>query len=265
MVSEPKPGLLICPRCHAGSLAVGAPGGELRCAECDSGFPIRDGVIDLLPDHADEPGLAQRLMESDAMVRIYEGRLWRRSFVATLVFGISFDRERELVVDAAGVRPGDTVLDLACGPGNYARELARRIGGGTAVGLDISLPMLRYAARRASAAGIDNLILVRGSALDLPFPDRMFDAVNCCGALHLFPDAPKAVSEVARALRPGGRFTAAVVRESGAGSRRMRDIGVHAFRSGELEETLERAGFEAVKHLHGSARWLVVGARKAGG
>ena len=61
--------------------------------------------------------LAQRAMQSAAIVRIYESRLWRRSLVATLALGISFEREQELIGRAARLSPGDTLLDLACGPG----------------------------------------------------------------------------------------------------------------------------------------------------
>jgi ubiquinone/menaquinone biosynthesis C-methylase UbiE len=262
MVTTKGTELLVCPHCRNGSPRAEGDG-RARCAACGSEYPIRDGVIDLLPDYGGKPSLAQRLMESDTVVRIYESRLWRRSFVATLALGISFDREQEMVLEAASPQPGGTILDLACGPGIYTRALARRVGDGRVVGLDISLPMLRYAVRRARNDGIDNVTFVRASALDLPLPAQAFDAVNCCGALHLFPDVPKAIGEIVRVLQPDGRFTAAVFRQPGATGRRGSGVGLHAFRTGELEGILERAGFKNVTELHRSMRWLVLGARKA--
>src|SRR5512147_3205556 len=118
-------------------------------------------------------------MESEAIVRVYESRLWRRSLVATLALGISFERERELIGRAARLSAGDALLDLACGPGIYTRPFARQVAPGLAVGLDLSPAMLRHARRSARAAGLENLVLIRGDALRLPFRAGRFDVVNC--------------------------------------------------------------------------------------
>src|SRR6266851_7226571 len=100
--------------------------------------PVRQG----LTRHR---SLAQRAMESDAIVRVYESRLWRRSLIATLALGISFEREQELIGRAARLSPGDALLDLACGPGIYTRPFARQVAPGLVVGLDLSPAMLRHA------------------------------------------------------------------------------------------------------------------------
>lgn len=271
--SDPRTRLLICPRCRVAALDRPQRAGESRvvCASCSAAYPIRDGVIDLIPDLNYGRGLAQRTMESDLVVRIYESRLWRRSFIATLALGISFAREQELVLRALNPPRDGAVLDLACGPGIYTRPLARSMPEGTVVGLDLSLPMLRYAQRRAESERLRNVVFVRASALDLPLQSDGFDGANCCGALHLFPDAAQALREVARVLEAGGSFTAAVFRDpirgragKAASAERTGAIGIHAFRTGELEQLLEDAGFEAVTCLHRSLRWLVVSARKRG-
>jgi ubiquinone/menaquinone biosynthesis C-methylase UbiE len=178
--------------------------------------------------------------------------------------GIAFDAELDCIARAARVEEASRVLDLACGSGIYARPFARRLPTGRIVGLDLSRPMLAVAQRRRRAEGLENLDLVRGSALDLPFAAATFDAVNCCGALHLFPDVPRALGEVARVLAGGGRFTMAVVR---AGDRRTarwrrRLLGIHSFSPVELDRHLERAGFEGFRMLHEHGLWMLAAASK---
>jgi ubiquinone/menaquinone biosynthesis C-methylase UbiE len=207
-------------------------------------------------------------MESEAVVRIYESRLWRRSLIATLALGISFEREQQLIGRAARLSPGDRLLDLACGPGIYSRPFARQIAPGLVVGLDLSPPMLRHARRRARAEGLGNLALVRGDALRLPFADGRFDVVNCCGALHLFPDPDLALREVHRVLKPGGRFTVAAFRR-GSGrwatvgcllSRRV--MGIESFTQAELQARLGAAGLGEIVSHHAGAQWLIMSGRR---
>lgn len=207
-------------------------------------------------------------MEAEPIVRIYESRLWRRNPLVALAFGVTFEGELDLILRAADLGGNEGVLDLACGPGIYTRPLARHVPAGLVVGLDLSWPMLRYASRRVREERLDNVVLLRGSALDLPFPPGCFDLVNCCGALHLFPDVPRALAEVVRVLVPGGRFTVAAFRLRGdavsklAGSLRRRLIGVDAFVPDELGARLTGAGLQDVQCHHARGVWLVMSARK---
>jgi SAM-dependent methyltransferase len=203
-------------------------------------------------------------MEFEPIVRIYETTLWRRSAWMARALGISFEQELHVISRALAVSGAATVLDLACGPGIYSRPLARCLPAGTVVGLDLSLPMLRTAVRLAREEGVGNLLFLHGSALDLPFADGCFDAVNCCGALHLFPDVPRALSEVRRVLVPGGRFTIATLRR-GEGTisdyvnvLRRRVTGVDAFASAELESRLRGASFDEVECHHAGRIWQIV-------
>jgi SAM-dependent methyltransferase len=223
-------------------------------------------VIDLLPDASVSRSAAQRTMEWEPLVRIYESRLWRRSPLMGLTLGIGFDDEQSLILDAARLTGTETVLDLACGPGIYTRPLARCVRAGRVFGLDLSLPMLRHAARRAQEEDIGNVTFVRGTALRLPFPAEHFDLVNCCGALHLFPDVGRVLAEVARVLRPGGRFTVAAFRRSEGSAAalatavRRRLLGLDAFSPRDLEARLVEAGLTGCTVHHARAAWLVVSA-----
>ena len=213
--------------------------------------------------------LAQSLMEWGPLVRIYESRLWRRSPVFAAFTGISFDDEYSLIADAARISRTSQILDLACGPGIYARRFARRARQGAVVGLDLSMPMLRYATRRAKEEAFRNLHLVRGDALSLPFEDGLFDAVNCCGALHLFPDVTCVLREIHRVLKDGGRVTIAAFRRGEGPLARLQNevrrrvIGVDAFSLPDLTARLKGAGFSRPRCLHAAGIWLLVTARKA--
>lgn len=110
------------------------------------------------------------------------------------------------VLDAAGVVHGNRVLDVACGTGVLARAALARVGqGGEVVGLDAGPGMLAVAER------LEPRIEWReGTAESLPFPDTSFDAVVSQFGLMFFADRLKAVNEMLRVVKPGGRVTAAV-------------------------------------------------------
>ena len=104
-----------------------------------------------------------------------------------------------------GLGPGDVVLDVACGPGNFSREFARAVGDdGLVVGIDASRTMLARGVDDLEARGLGNLALIRGDATALPFRDASFDAVCCFAALHLFADPFAALDEMRRVLAPAG-------------------------------------------------------------
>jgi SAM-dependent methyltransferase len=106
------------------------------------------------------------------------------------------------VVDAAGIRSGDSVLDVGCGTGVLAREALRRVGTeGRVVGLDLNEGMLAVAARTEP-----RIEWRQGDATALPFEDGSFDAVVSQFALMYFPDRARSLSEMWRALASGGRL-----------------------------------------------------------
>jgi SAM-dependent methyltransferase len=212
--------------------------------------------------------IAQALMEWDPMVWVYESRLWRRSIMWQALFGIRFEREYSLITSGLDIRSANRVLDLACGPGIYARRFAADLPTSRVTGMDLSSPMLRYAARTSRKAGLKNLFLVRADAMELPFPSHAFDAVNCCGALHLFPDAGRTLTEIRRVLKDGGRLTLAVFRRGDGPVAEFRNrirkrlYGIGSFSSRDLALRLGAAGFANQRCLHAAGLWLIMSAQK---
>ncbi|MGH7803396.1 MAG: class I SAM-dependent methyltransferase, partial [Candidatus Binatia bacterium] len=110
------------------------------------------------------------------------------------------------VADAARIERGEKVLDVACGTGVLTRTVAERVGAsGSAVGLDVNEGMLAVA--RAKSPGLE---WRQAPAESLPFEDGTFDAVVSQFGLMFFADRIRALREMRRVLRPGGRLAIAV-------------------------------------------------------
>lgn len=105
------------------------------------------------------------------------------------------------------VEPGQRVLDVGCGAGVDTILAGMRAGpSGEAVGVDVVPAMLDRARRNLAEIECGNVRFAEASAESLPFPDRHFDVVISNGAFNLVPDKRKALTEVLRVLKPGGRF-----------------------------------------------------------
>jgi ubiquinone/menaquinone biosynthesis C-methylase UbiE len=222
-------------------------------------------VIDFLPGVAGGEGRGQKLMESERMVKIYESKWWRANKFFALFMGIDLKGEMALIKRIASPGPAAKVLDLACGPGLYARAFAEENPGREIFGLDISWPMLRYAVAKARKLAMRNVTFMHGDAHHLPFKDSSLDAANCCGALHLFSDVRRVLGELGRVIRTGGRFSAAaaLVRPRSAFSRLKGYLDgkfwhIHYFRQGELADLLDEAGFEPTVY-HARGIWMIAG------
>jgi SAM-dependent methyltransferase len=115
-------------------------------------------------------------------------------------------QQRASVLSRLALRPGEAVLDIGVGPGFLAQEMAAEVGaGGRVCGVDVSDDMLSVAARRTTPPGAAVVELRPGGAEDLPYADGTFDVVTATQVLEYVADVPRALEEVHRVLRPGGR------------------------------------------------------------
>jgi ubiquinone/menaquinone biosynthesis C-methylase UbiE len=135
-------------------------------------------------------------------------RFLLNEMVSQVAFGGRRGRVYRQIVSLAGVRPGDSVLDVGCSSGYLARKLAAAAGAaGQVTGVDPSEAAIGYARRRAPGA----MTFTVGVAQDLPLPDSSFDLVTCTLAIHHVPARKReaAFAEMYRVTRPGGRLLVA--------------------------------------------------------
>jgi len=110
-------------------------------------------------------------------------------------------------VAVAGLRPGETVLDLGSGGGIDVLLSARRVGPvGKAYGLDMTTEMLDLARASARADGAQNVEFLRGQIEAIPLPDGSVDVIISNCVINLSTDRPAVFAESFRVLRPGGRL-----------------------------------------------------------
>jgi ubiquinone/menaquinone biosynthesis C-methylase UbiE len=236
-----------CPKCTSTHL-IHTPNG-LNCGTCDASYPIRMNVLDMIGNDAHEVITPfQRLMQSQPIVSIYE-KVWRRIgyYIAS---SRSFSKEMQTVLNLASNKNMERGLDLACGPGVFTRPLAS-LSKGVIVGLDLSRPMLLHAQKQIRREGIQNILFVRASAFSMPFVDRAFHYVNCCGALHLFDRPEIALREVARVLDVDGFFcvqtTIRPARSAGIAYFLERFIRFGFFDEAQLRELLKQEKLSLVE------------------
>src|SRR5450759_2795555 len=134
---------------------------------------------------------------TEAMTESYAR--WRLSRLGQIT-----DRlEQQLLFELIGSVAGKTLLDVGCGDAALASEFARR--GAIVTGLDAD-PAMIAAARRRTEIQATQLRLIEGQAERLPFDDAAFDCVIAVTTLFFVRDSERAIMEMARVLKPGGRL-----------------------------------------------------------
>lgn len=239
----------VCPACR-GHLARAAE--SLRCDPCAQTYPIRTGIPEFISEElrkSSDPVL-KRMAAIDRMARIYETKLWYPVILALYGgFGrMSLPQLLAKVNLNLGAAEG-RILDVACGPGTFGRRAAGETR--EVFGIDVSRGMLRQGLAYAEKEGTSNMHFARARVEALPFPGGVFDAVLCCGSLHLFSDTVAALGEMARVMKPAAVLSVFTFTAGDAGILKHRRIldysrrhGLHTFELPEMAEYLESAGFD---------------------
>ena len=263
---------LRCPQCEiAGNIVLDSKSTRIEkafCSNCGYNLPVYEGI----PDFASHVPLMdlrlrpiQKLNQSPVFSVFYESAVWR-AFLTRLGSGISMKDELERVLSLAGNGNIETVADLACGTGHYARAFSRKYPGALVYGLDISLSMLTRGRNLARRNNLTSILFLRGDIYRLPFEDHSIDRVNCCGALHLFSNVRPIWREISRILRPGGVFTGwTLYLKPGLEERlqrRMMEKGLASFfQPDQLGDDLKQAGLTHF-HCERERLWLIFSASK---
>ncbi|WNV84561.1 methyltransferase domain-containing protein [Umezawaea sp. Da 62-37] len=263
---------LRCPRCQ-GELEIQQGLGE--CVGCDAGYPIAKGMLNVLTSVYDgkEHGDDFLFQLSNIGTMAYFIDVFARPAFKRLC-GMNWDDEvspqweGDYIRDH--VRPVEgTVLDLAAGGGLWTQTLADAVGPERVLALDIlpaSLATLRH--RRPDVPA------VVANARYLPFDDSSLGAVICWDALQAFPEeAPFAIAEVGRCLRPGGTFTLFTFIEAddpiyhhfvrAHRFPKTHQDGLVLFEHDDLERWLADAGLEVVDRSGPNLHYVIT-ARKKG-
>jgi ubiquinone/menaquinone biosynthesis C-methylase UbiE len=184
---------------------------------------------------------------TDLLIPIYD-----RGF--ELLGGRRYDAFRRRTVNLLAPRPGERLLDAGCGTGYVTLQVAARYLGTQIHGVDLSLRMIAHAQSTAARHGLPATFHV-GSILTLPYPDACFDVVTTNIMFHQLERAEqkaRAAQEVARVLRPGGRYVSAEFDTATVEAR------ARPHRRGPYplpDDVLNDAGFTVLNDEHERAMW----------
>ena len=245
--------------------------GEARCTSCSIAYPISGGILNLTAGvrAEDRTGDFQfKLAEMPSMGFFYEAYA-RPNFVRLCGqnFGGSVSPSDEDEYIVKWVQPVDgPVLDLAAGAGRWTEVLAQAVGSERVITLDLNPPMLAVLRGR-----LPELPAVMTSAAKLPFGDATLGAVLCWNALQAFPDdAPAAIAEVGRCLKPGGTFSFLTFKNSTDRIYRyfvashhfpQHSGGLHLFELDDIKSWLDAAGL-TVREESGPGTFVFITAER---
>jgi len=261
--------LVRCPLDHAPML----PGeGELRCSRCERTFPIVDGIpsfmlLDLATAHEPEEWLRKQseMQARDAQASHYD-RLLGLLFLSPV--------ETRLTLRALQGKSGRfTVLaEIGCGTGRMLQHLAALAD--FAIGVDFSLQSLRLCRQRMQQAGfLEKTLLIHADACFLPLADETLDAIASCQLVEHLPSDRlrlRVVAEMARVLKPGGRYAISGYHWSwlsrwGAAKQGMHPGGIYYYRftRDEFHDLVStQLRVESLRSVLGYV-WLASGSKEA--
>jgi demethylmenaquinone methyltransferase/2-methoxy-6-polyprenyl-1,4-benzoquinol methylase len=187
----------------------------------------------------------------ERLVETYRKKAKHYNFVSRLypVPGYPQQAQRRRAVRALGLRPGATVVDLACGTGQNFPLIERAIGpDGRIIGVDLTDAMLAQAQRRIEHDGWSNVSLVQADAADYAFPAEV-DAILSTYALSHVPECGAVIARGAEALAPGGRWVALDLKAPDNAPRLLARLGIALGRrdGASIDEWHARRPWEGIR------------------
>ena len=154
---------------------------------------------------APTPAVTTSVPSAESTDSLFERVAWLYAFCRERLFRDDTARIISSIWPDQSPRSGTKVIELGCGPGFYSRKLALRFPQIIVTGVDRSESQLRSARQRAITQNVRNCIFERVNALALPIEDASFDALIASRILTVLPDHHRAVGEMFRVLKSGGR------------------------------------------------------------
>ena len=198
--------LIRCPACRR-ELDCGSEGlaealdSDLQCADCGRTFSLRGGIADLVFPETLAASDADFQRKYDEGAEGYDSGLewmWR-------AFASDENAVRAAMIDLLELGSGSLAIETGCGTGQDSVRIVERIGpDGMLFAQDLSRGMLDVASRRLEPLR-ENVELLQTNAAYLPFEDDTFDAAYHFGGINTFGERRRAIAEMARVVRPGGK------------------------------------------------------------
>ncbi len=198
--------ILICPQ-TGHRITIDAAHSIAKVEESDLSYPIKDGIIDFLPDTVD------RISKSyDSFAASYDnymslsGLHWK--LYVLIAWGLLDDKEMthkmlsSIPDDFAGV-----LLDVPVGTGMFTCEKYRNLNKARIIVIDYSLAMLKEAQKRYAEKGIQNVTFVRGDVGNMPIQQASIDSCLSMAGFHAFPNQDQALHEIVRVLKHDAIFS----------------------------------------------------------
>ncbi|HTA32986.1 MAG TPA: methyltransferase domain-containing protein [Solirubrobacteraceae bacterium] len=186
----------------------------------------------------------------ERLIEIYRKKAKHYDIVSRLypVPGYPHRAQRVRAVQALGLRPGDSVVDVACGTGLNFAPIEQAIGpGGRIVGVDLTDAMLGQAQHRIETNGWGNVNLVQADAAEFDFPTEV-DAILSTYALSHVPECGGVIAHGAAALSRGGRWVVLDLKVPDDAPRWLAQVGIALGRPfGSIDEWIARSPWEAVR------------------
>jgi demethylmenaquinone methyltransferase/2-methoxy-6-polyprenyl-1,4-benzoquinol methylase len=202
------------------------------------------------PVHADQDAEGATDGEQERLIETYRRKARHYDVVSRLypVPGYPQRTQRRLAVGALGLRPGDTVVDLACGTGLNFSLIQRAIGpDGRLIGVDLTDAMLAQAQHRVERHGWSNVSLVQSDASKFDFPSEVDGILSTYAMSHL-PDARRAIAHGAASLSDGGRWVVLDLKVPDRVPRWLEKLGIVLGRPlGSIDEWVGRRPWKGLR------------------